>query len=264
MWDSLGSTSSCFEPGRNHTKGATFFPVNFAQPESALSICQMPGSSLKSDRSLLCASALDVKEDEPMHRICSRLATVVFFSTLLFLPDEGYCGEAEPLWSVFAYGGQWTDTRFVHIVFRGRTDFQSSYVWAAGVSRNLFDISRHLGTEAEFNLARNSGLQTHGEMNTAFSLRWKTFPWDRYVKTSLAYGLGISYAFERPPIEEEPERRASRTLIFMPAELTFAPPKEKKSPWEVMVRIHHRSGAFGFFKDAGGSNFVTAGLRYRF
>jgi hypothetical protein len=190
---------------------------------------------------------------------------VIFFVLLLFASERKVlCAETEPLWSVFVYGGQWTDTRFMEIVFQGRTDFQSSYVWVAGVSRNVHDISRHLRAECEFNVGLNSGRQDHGEMNTAFSLRWRTFPWDRYANTSLAYGLGISYAFERPPIEEEPDRRASRTLIFMPFELTIAPPREKKSPWEAMARIHHRSGAFGIFKDAGGSNFLTAGLRCRF
>jgi hypothetical protein len=197
-------------------------------------------------------------------RICLSLTIAACFGSFLLLPAQSaYCMEAESPWSVFAYGGKWTDTRFVQVI-RGKTEFRRSYVWVAGVSRKIHDFHEHLGTEGELNIARNSGLQNHFEINGAVSLRWNTFPWDRYVNTSLAYGLGLSHAFERPPIEEQPHRRAARTIVFMPAELTFAPPKSQESPWELIVRIHHRSGAFGVVRDAGGSNFVTMGLRYRF
>ncbi len=200
-----------------------------------------------------------------MFRLFSCLSAGLFLGIFLIVPaSQGHSAQEEPLWSVYAYGGQWTDTRFVRIVFRGQTDFQNAYVWVVGGSRNIYSFSRHLRAEGEFNLAQYSGRQNHREVNTAFSLRWRTFPWDRYVDTSLAYGLGLSRAFERPPIEEEPDRRAVRTLLSMPTELTFAPPREKRSPWEVMLRIHHRSGAFGVFRDAGGSNFVSLGVRYRF
>ncbi len=199
-----------------------------------------------------------------MRKMLCRLTAGVLFAFLAAPVYGAHGAQVEPPWSLFAYGGQWTDTRFVRIVFRGQTDFQNAYVWVVGGSRNLYDVCRHLRVEGEVNTARNTGRQNHSEINTAFSLRWRTFPWDRYVDTSLAYGLGISHAFARPPIEEEPERRATRTLIFMPTELTFARPRSQGSPWEAMLRIHHRSGAFGVFKDAGGSNFVSLGVRYRF
>jgi hypothetical protein len=190
-------------------------------------------------------------------------ALTLSLGLLLATPGTG-CAGTERLWSVFAYGGQWTDTRFVHIIFRGRTEFHSSYVWVAGVSRQIYPLGRHLASEGELNVARHSGLQHHLEWNSAVLLRWRTFPWDRYVNTTLAYGLGLSYAQERPAIEEQPHRRAVHTLLSMPAELTFAPPSARGSPWEGMLRIHHRSGAFGVVRDAGGSNFLSLGVRYRF
>lgn len=197
-------------------------------------------------------------------RICRGLVIAASVGSFLLLPAQGAYGtETGSPWSVFAYGGKWTDTRFVHVI-RGKTEFRGSYVWVTGVSRKIYDFHEYLGMEGELNIAKNSGLQNHWEFNGAVILRWNAFPWDRYVNTSLAYGLGLSHALERPPIEEEPHRRAARTIVFMPAELTFAPPESRESPWEVIVRIHHRSGAFGVVKDAGGSNFVTLGLRYRF
>jgi hypothetical protein len=162
-------------------------------------------------------------------------------------------------WSAFAYGGKWSDNRWNEII-RGQTALRSSYVGVAGAALKLHDFCDHLGLEGEANIAGNSGQQNHFELNTAAILRWQAFPKSRSVATSFGYGLGLSYAFDRPPIEEQPHRRASRTLLFMPTELTVGPPE---SPWELMLRIHHRSGAFGVFKDAGGSNFISLGLRFR-
>jgi hypothetical protein len=185
-------------------------------------------------------------------------------SALLITVSEACCAQPERLWSVYAYGGQWTDTRWVHIIFRGRTEFHSSYVWVAGVSRQIYDFNQHLAAEGEVNIASHSGLQHHLEGNSALLLRWRTFPWNDYLNTTLAYGLGLSHALERPAVEEQPHRRAVRTLLSMPTELTFARPERHRSPWEGMLRIHHRSGAFGVVRDAGGSNFLSLGVRYRF
>jgi hypothetical protein len=162
-------------------------------------------------------------------------------------------------WSAFAYGGKWSDNRWNEII-RRETALRSSYVWVAGAAWKINDFSENLGLEGEINITRNTGQQNHFEFNTAAILRWRAFPWSRYVATSFGYGLGLSYAFDRPPIEEQPQRRASRSLIFMPTELTLGPPE---STWELMLRIHHRSGAYGLFKDASGSNFIALGVRFR-
>lgn len=166
--------------------------------------------------------------------------------------------------AVFVYGGQWTATRFLEILLELDTDFQESYLGAVGVSRTFHRFGRHLDLEGETNLTRHWGKQDHFELNAALNLRWNTFPWDNFVNTSLAYGLGPSYAFGRPNIEERRRRPLSRLLVFMVGEVTVGPPASWDSPWEGLVRIHHRSGGFGTVSDAGGSNFITTGLRYRF
>ncbi|MFP4192832.1 MAG: hypothetical protein ACLFU6_12240 [Candidatus Hydrogenedentota bacterium] len=165
--------------------------------------------------------------------------------------------------AIFVYGGKWTDTRFLEIL-QLDTDFQDSYLGTVGLSRTFLRFGRHLDLEGETNLTRHWGKQDHFEVNAALNLRWNTFPWDRFVDTSLAYGLGPSYAFGRPRIEERRRRPVSRLLVFMVGEITVGPPAQWDSPWEGLIRIHHRSGGFGTVSDAGGSNFVTMGLRYRF
>ena len=91
--------------------------------------------------------------------------------------------------------------------------------------------------------------------------RWHRFPWDAHVATSLAWGIGPSYATEVPAIELETNDSSSRWLVYWYGELTVGPPA---SGWEVLLRLHHLSDAFGLVAEDGGSNAVCAGLRYRF
>ena len=179
---------------------------------------------------------------------------------LIFRAGAPHPGDGE--WSVFAYGGQWS-ANHIGAILRGRTEFRDSYVGVGGGSRTLYRFREKLSLELEANAGTHGGLQHHSEVNTALLLRWERFPWDRYVNTSVALGLGPSYAFRDPEVEQHPRRPTSRLLVFMPVEITFAQPRARKPQWEWMVRIHHRSGAFGLVSDARGSNFVSTGARYR-
>ncbi len=187
-----------------------------------------------------------------------------FFISALFLIPHAFAGEQESnRWSVFAYGGKWTDTRIGQIS-QFQTDMQSSYLWTAGVSRELYHISEDLVLETEFNITRHTRAQDHFEFNAAANLRWKSLPWDRYVNTALSYGLGPSYATQRPAIEQRSDRGPTHVLVFMPVEIAFSLPGKQNPRWEVLLRIHHRSGGYGIISDARGSNFLTGGVRYRF
>jgi len=196
-----------------------------------------------------------------------RLLWAVFLFFLLVLPPSlnasAETNENSP-WSIFLYGGRWSSNRIGEII-QGRTEFAASNVYAIGLARTLRHLTRDLILEGEKNIALHSGKQSHPEVNATLSLRYKSFPWDDWINTSLAYGLGVSYAFSPPAVEEKPDKSPSRILIFMPVELTFAPsPRTTQSTWESFLRIHHRSGAYGVVSDARGSNFITGGVRYRF
>lgn len=171
--------------------------------------------------------------------------------------------EIEPDWTVFAYGGKWSDNRYGEII-RTTTELRDSHLWVAGMSRSLIRFYPHLQLEGEWNLGRHTGRQDHFEMNAALSLRWNTFPWDDYLDTSFAHGIGPSYAFSRPPIEDDSDKKAERLLLFMQTELAVSPPAPGGSRWAWFVRIHHRSGIFGVLSDASGSNFLTTGIRFKF
>jgi hypothetical protein len=96
--------------------------------------------------------------------------------------------------------------------------------------------------------------------------RWKHFPWDRYLVNTFAFGDGLSYD-SKPPFREVHDARhshnAKNLLNYLMLEATFALPCHPEI--ELLGRIHHRCGAWGFF-GAGNlsSNVVAVGLRYRF
>ncbi len=164
--------------------------------------------------------------------------------------------------SIFAYGAKWADSTYGNITLSGQTNLQRSYLWTVGFSHEFYRINRHLSLENEMNITRHSGEQDHLEANFAASFRWWTFPWDNWVETTLAHGIGPSFAAEHPPVEENDDDTADRFLLFMQTEFTFAPPVDSR--WEFLVRIHHRSGVFGLISEDSGSNFLAGGFRYRF
>jgi hypothetical protein len=163
--------------------------------------------------------------------------------------------------SYFVYVGQFSATRFNRII-RFDTDFQSSWIGVVGVTRELVDVGGFAHFEGEANFGQHWGMQSHQEVNLGLVLRWKQFPWDGVFDTSIALGSGVSYAFDRPPIEETLSRDAERILKYMVFEIAGKRPGW--ADWSGFVRIHHRSGVFGVVSEARGSNFVGLGVRRHF
>jgi len=123
----------------------------------------------------------------------------------------------------------------------------------------------HLDDRAEFDLegqvVRHFGDQEHWEFNVAVLGRWMRFPWDRWLPTHAAFGIGPSFATREPAEEVERSGSSARTLVYWVGELEFSRPHQ---PWSVIARLHHRSSAFGLVAERGGSNFIGLGLRRRF
>ena len=107
---------------------------------------------------------------------------------------------------------------------------------------------------------RPSGLL---ELNVApITLRWQRFPWDEHFRSSIAFGLGLSYAFEYPEIEYELENDTKQLLLFWQLELTAGP---REGPWSAVLRLHHRSPGWGAMGVSdGGMNAPSLGFRYAF
>lgn len=189
------------------------------------------------------------------------LLAVVFGLIIFGYPSSPKAAEK---WFVSIYTGQYSNTALNEIV-RLNTDFESSNVYVLSVGKELGVYKDVLGYELEGQVATHSGEQSHQEVNGAFTLRWLSFPWNRYLLTSFAFGNGLSYATSEPELEirEGDEHETNQLLYYILVELAFSLPQQPD--WALFVRIHHRSSVFGLIDNiTTGSNFVGLGLRYRF
>lgn len=161
-------------------------------------------------------------------------------------------------WAVTGLAGVYDDTPFLHILALQGGDLESSYIGGLILARTIGVWRRDWVWEAEVQAYRHRGLQNNNELNAALALHWTRFPWDEALDTTVSFGQGISLASERPPIEGD-----TRALLhYMHAEIAFHPGGLRG--FSLVTRLHHRSGAFGLYGTSGGSNFLTAGMRYRF
>lgn len=160
------------------------------------------------------------------------------------------------------YGGRLTREKWESALSPG-TDFADATIVVASVSWTaLRFFDGKLSCELEAQAGKYFGDQDHWEFNLPiFGFRWHRFPWSDHLTTSLAWGIGPSYATRVPEIELEINDDSSRWLIYWFGELTLGPPTAN---WEVLMRLHHRSDGFGTVADDGGSNALCAGLRYHF
>jgi len=165
--------------------------------------------------------------------------------------------------AVTVYGGRMTDGDFGDAL-TGQADFIDAYVVVGALS---WTFARYfedaLSFELEGQVGKWWGDQHNVEFNLPVAIRWSKFPWNHYVSTSLAYGLGPSYASKEPAAEIDEHDSTKKFLVYWFGEIAFGPPD---SNWAGVFRIHHRSGAFGLVADRGegGSNTLALGLKYRF
>lgn len=143
------------------------------------------------------------------------------------------------------------------------TRYVDAYLLSAALSREYAKTrSGALRFEAEGQLVYNFGDQDHWEINAVpIVARWGRFPWSHRVATSAAFGLGLSYAFDLPEVEVELENDTEHLLVYWMAEITAGP---ATAPWQVALRLHHRSVAWGLMGEDGGVNAIGLGVRYQF
>lgn len=166
-------------------------------------------------------------------------------------------------------------TGSIQKVIEGRWHFTDSTLYSLEYNHELSPerlirrIFKYLWATVEVNMNVTHEQERGGaivELNPFINLRWRWFPWNRWVATTFAFGEGVSYASRRPWVEQrtpETSRNGQRFLNYLVFELTLAPPSHPE--WQVLFRIHHRSGAFGVYCPGRvGSNAIGAGLRFNF
>ncbi len=142
------------------------------------------------------------------------------------------------------------------------TDFIDSDIAVFALSHTIHRAADLRSSyEIEAQIAQHSGLQDHNEFNLLAAYRWHRLPWSSRLNSSVAFGLGVSYATELPSVEVSIKGASDRLMAYWHLELTLGPPK---SDWQAMLRLHHRSTAYGLFGNDGGANALTLGVRYAF
>ena len=181
--------------------------------------------------------------------------------------------------SVALYAGQGVDLNlreFPQAVLEGDLRRESSYFVGLGLGKvrgtlgasmaalrgTFLENIRH-GYEVVF--VQHHGLQDNFELGAAYLLRSPDLAVG-HLRLNVAGGAGLSHAFGTPSYEDgpadDPSRRyPTQLLILVEAEWGW----DSLPQVALVTRLHHRSGAYGAIAPSGvGSNFVAAGLRYRF
>ncbi len=161
------------------------------------------------------------------------------------------------------YSGKYTDHSLGKLFTKFPIRYEDSYIFAIAPGYIFSRPSPNRQWELEAQVVKHYGIQTHWEFNGVIIFRWNHFPWNEYVRTTLAIGDGLSYATEVPPLElsSQTNSGATKLLNYFLLEMSLSPPANKN--WAFIARIHHRSGVYGIFDNvSGGSNVISAGMKY--
>ncbi len=190
------------------------------------------------------------------------LGIIIFlFVTFCVAVTPSWAGER--LYSMNLYMARLTINHWEDFFIPGEeVTFKDSYLAAATLTRRMGRYENKASFEIEGQVAKHFNIQKHWELNALVSARWEAFWWDDILDTSVAFGFGPSYATEKPEIEIENDGDTSRFLIYWMLELAVSLPDYPSTA--LIIRIHHRSNAFGLVADEGGSNALAAGVSYRF
>jgi hypothetical protein len=161
---------------------------------------------------------------------------------------------------VTVFGARMADNNWHEIAMLDDVSMRDAYLAGVALSHE-FAGGRDWALEVEGQTVRHFGDEHHWEFNGVLVGRWRGFPWRETVPTSVAFGMGPSYATEVPAEEVASDGDSARLLLYWVAELEVGLPDR---PWSAIARLHHRSNAYGVFADDGGSNWLTLGLRWRF
>jgi len=185
--------------------------------------------------------------------------TILLFTALG--PTLSIVWADEHLYALNIYAGRLTSNHWEEF-FGSELDLKDSYLVTAALARRIGAYEDKASFEIEGQIVKHFNIQTHWELNALVAARWEAFWWDNVLDTSVAFGLGPSYATDEPEIETEINGNTSQFMIYWMLELALGLPDHPRVA--LITRIHHRSDAFGLIADGGGSNALAMGLKWRF
>lgn len=199
-----------------------------------------------------------------------------------FHPEGALADEQSPgrlFDSVSVYVSQGADHNLPELpetILTWDIEWEKSYFVAFGLGKTRGTLGESLeflketifadfGHGYEMVLVQHRGLQSNQEIGGAYTLRTP----DAYIGplgVNFGAGMGLSYAFGTPSYEDgprdDPDRRYRLQLLAL-FELEWR--IRNVENFSFITRVHHRSGGYGLIAPRYvGSNFMAAGLRYRF
>ena len=185
---------------------------------------------------------------------------MIFLSLISF--SAANAQNAQRDWSLTLYFGRLTDSSLTQTA-TFNSKFENAYLIDLGLLRRVYTFRDYFNLEIEGQIAKHFGAQDQWEFDLISYFRWLPFPWDKYLNTSFAAGVGLSYATSVPKIEAKNYDEVARFLGALMFEFSFSLPHVPQ--WSLITGIHHRSGAGGVFSGVrGASNAWATGLRYSF
>lgn len=178
-------------------------------------------------------------------------------------------------WGFMGYFGLMTSTEMYHGMYFDYGSLGNGSLYTFEVDRQLSKDNwarRYIAPllfASTIELASNVTYETDPtgplvEFNPYVVFRWRNFPWNNTVLTTFGIGEGVSWASHNPQQEIDSEDTpgvGSKFLNYLMAELTFSLPDHPE--WQVMYRLHHRSGVFGLYcPGTMGSTAAGVGVRY--
>ena len=187
------------------------------------------------------------------------LVFLLFFSMTYALADDA--ANEKHKWFLTIYGGAHAQDT-IEDIFTFNAKFEDNdYIAVAALAREFWRYKDYISFEAEGQIGKHFNNDTFWEFNGLIIGRWHAFPWNKYLDTSLAVGDGLSCYTEVSKVEKEDDQDAQKTLNYLLLELALGLPQYPR--WDLVVRIHHRSSIFGLY-GAGGSNYLTGGIKFSF
>ena len=195
--------------------------------------------------------------------------------SVVLKPKPGPADDVGGSWNWFLAAGQMTDASLVDVFIFNYGWEPDTYLVSGEIGYTLKDdnpVARFLSpvvsnVDVVLNYTyQDEPGQTVQEINPYIMVRWSRFPWSKVIRTTFGLGAGLSYAWPIPQIEKQstdPNPDYENLMHFMAIEATFSLPSHKD--WQLVYRLHHRSGVFGLFQgDNSGNTAVELGIRHYF
>ncbi|MFV2081834.1 MAG: hypothetical protein ACC669_08205, partial [bacterium] len=127
-------------------------------------------------------------------------------------------------YALTVYGGRVTEETWMEALSLN-VNFIDTYVVVGALAWTMARFyDGALTLEIEGQVAKYYGGQEHFELNLPVAARWHKFPWNKTVDTSIAFGLGPSWAAEVPEVELVLNSSSQQFLVYWFLEFALGPP----------------------------------------